>query len=571
MSYGIWGNGLINVNANFNNAAPYYKGWRFIFIWHEFETSSDVFDYNYIKDQLDIAIAHDWDFGLQINISPSNTGSPNTPAYLFSAPYNVPKITTSTGGEYPYYLNSNFITRYLNMHEKLREYLSSLSSTYTNRLKFWLSSEGKTGDTGPYGGTVTSVTINGVTQPNPSAYEITDSDWETYKRNNVWSVLSPLLATDLPNCSYAINGGVNFQSFQWGIDNIPGCSFKTGYPTHTYSNGFEKYYSQYIHELDGSSIDQGRCFGEFQDTQNASWWTPSQKQNAFALFCSNLHHGVSALCFNPNISNTLVGTDFRGHDFFNRHAGQRTPYSSGFCQLRDMIDVASNRFPTSAPYGPIIDPSKLASYTAQYNSIIADSADSKNKQFRITNLTIDDINPSRITYIRTLFPGTSFHTLDNDQDQDAYNQEYIVDGIADNYFRYITQYSPNTTSKGVWRLGPTTDFYGRYARSFDYLNSKTEMFFTVDEGLSGSSNNSNITITYYDNGGVWSLNTYTCRGKAEVQVVQCKNTSTWKTIVVNIPDFQFGGNLDNSSDFTLKYLSGSDTSFSLIEFENLSK
>ncbi|MEJ7672667.1 MAG: hypothetical protein WKF59_08125 [Chitinophagaceae bacterium] len=48
--------------------------------------------------------------------------------------------------------------------------------------------------------------------------------------------------------------------------------------------------------------------------------------------------------------------------------------------------------------------------------------------------------------------------------QDKYNYDIGINLIPNNYQRFLTQYSPNTTSRGRWRIGPVDQPYGRYAR-----------------------------------------------------------------------------------------------------------
>ena len=572
-TYGTWGNGIINVDANFNLMEPAYTGWRFILKWIDFETSAGVFDYSYVLDQLSEAETRGWDFSISIDVSPANGGSPKTPAWLFSAPYSVPLVTTTTA-QYPYYLNAAFQTRYHLMLDALRDYIVTLSSSYKTKFSFWLSTEGKTGDNGPYAGTITDVTINGVSQPSPSSYNITDADWQTHKRANIWPLGYTNVSSDLPDTDYAINGGNDFADFQWGLDNIPDCDFKAGFPTHTYSNGSEKYYTDNIHSLFSLPTDN-RTFGEFQNILDLAWFQTSYKQNFFSIVCSALHHGVDILSINTGNPQQMFPADLTPFQFFNKYAGIRAAIDTnkGFCALRDMIDVNdTTRFPESAPYGTVVDPSRITAYTNALNAIIASGQSDQQKQSRKTDLLVNYLNPARITYLRSLFPTASYHVIDDGEDQDAYNQEFGVDLIPDNYNKFITQYSPNTTSVGKWRVGSTDSFYGRYSRAFDNANGKTEMFFTLDEDLAGGGNNSTLSVTYYDEGtGIWSVNCATCKGKSEMQVVQNKNTLSWKTVDMDVDNFTFGGELENGSDFTLKYLSGSDTTFAMIEYVNNSK
>ncbi|KAB1154021.1 hypothetical protein [Flavobacterium luteum] len=53
--------------------------------------------------------------------------------------------------------------------------------------------------------------------------------------------------------------------------------------------------------------------------------------------------------------------------------------------------------------------------------------------------------------------------------------------IARNYSSFITQIDANKTSVGLWRVGPTNQPYGRYARSFENESNKNRMYFDLDD------------------------------------------------------------------------------------------
>ena len=73
-----------------------------------------------------------------------------------------------------------------------------------------------------------------------------------------------------------------------------------------------------------------------------------------------------------------------------------------------------------------------------------------------------------------------------------------VNILPDNYYRYLIQYSPNTTSRGYWRVGPGDQPYGRFARGFESKENKTEMFFALDKRFfGGNSGAQNVAIKLY--------------------------------------------------------------------------
>jgi hypothetical protein len=143
-----------------------------------------------------------------------------------------------------------------------------------------------------------------------------------------------------------------------------------------------------------------------------------------------------------------------------------------------------------------------------------------------------------------------------------------VNLIPDNYYKFLTQYSPNTTSRGYWRVGPTDQPYGRFARAFDAQNNMTEMFFTLDKNFFADNSKRQsvgVRIIYLDQGnGSWSLNYYN-GSKKEAYQVKCNNTGRWITKIVSLDDAYFNQKLEHNCDLSIKYLSGDNTIFNSIE------
>ena len=144
-----------------------------------------------------------------------------------------------------------------------------------------------------------------------------------------------------------------------------------------------------------------------------------------------------------------------------------------------------------------------------------------------------------------------------------------VNIISDNYYKFLTQYSPNSTSRGYWRVGPDDQPYGRFARGFDAKNNMTEMYFALDKKFfRGSTIEQKVTIRiiYLDKGnGAWSLNYVNANGKKEAYIVNTTNSGRWVTKTINVNDAFFVQKLDHGCDVSIKYLSGDNTIFNSIE------
>ena len=584
--YGIWGHNLITNLQLFNLYAPVYKGFHFRFDWSGFETAANVWNSDYITDQMEIAINAGMNVSFLVFVSPYSGDA--TPSYLFSAPYSVPLVTT-TRGTYPYYYNANYKTRFNNLFDNIRALMASLPDDWKAKIVAWQSCEGTTGDESPYKGTINNVRINGSIVCNSagacSAYNISTSSWEDFKRDEVWAPMYTNIENDIPFLKPLINQSNEATNFQWVLDNTPPAWMKAGNPTHTYNMSGEQFYVQRLRSVWGNPSGDNRIRGELEEIPTFAWWKQAKKQNLFSVIASCAHHGIDMLNIAPAYAYNMVGTDLWGFQFANKYYGIRDADETNvaFCAFRKVVDFADTTLYPENIYGALVSPADLAAYTAAYNAIANNAdLDEWEKPVQYTLLLAQGkagntyLNPARITAIRALYPSAAYRgDVKPDQEADAYSQDCGIYMIPDNYYKYITQYSPETTSVPAWRLGSTSGWEGRFARGFDNANGKTEMFLTVDEGLDSegaTGNNVTIDITYYDSGtGIWSLYASTLLGKSEVMVTQNKNTNTWITKSITFDGFLFGGLLDNNSDITLKWNSSGDVFFHRIEFKNNSK
>jgi len=587
--YGTWFNGLTSAISPILLTAflPIYKGFHYRFDWADWETSANTWNDSYVTTNFQTA--YDNSLPLTFEVFPSPVNSGISPAYLFSAPYSVPKVNT-TVESYPYYYNSAFKTRFDNMYSHVISYIDGLPSGWQTLVKAWESDEGSTGDYGAYKGTINSVTINGstvCTGAGCSSYDIPiDQTWIDWKQDDIWTpYYSDILAT-IPYVKPFLNADVSGISYGWIRDNVPPSWFKAATATKDYNMSGESVLAERLLNSDGDNDEDGRWRGEFEESSTLSWWLPAPKANFFALACSCLHSGVDVISANPNYLYNMASTDLYGYQFFNKYAGIRNVSETnvGFCALRGVIDIADTTKYSVATYGTLVSSANLAAYTSKYNAITVDpNRDYWAKQYAyVTLLTSGNsgatyVNTTRANNLRTAFPTATYRNSgDTDFRGDNYNQDFGVYMIPDNYYKYITQYSPDTTSIPIWRLGATTSWYGRFARATDYASGKTKMYFSVDDGLDNngtSGNNVTLSVVYYDSGTtIWGVSVYTLKGIEEVMNRQNTNTNQWLTASITFDGFLFGGNLANSTDITLNlYSPNQNVTFSLIEFKNNSK
>jgi hypothetical protein len=147
---------------------------------------------------------------------------------------------------------------------------------------------------------------------------------------------------------------------------------------------------------------------------------------------------------------------------------------------------------------------------------------------------------------------------------DGYHNDFGIN-MTKNFTRFILQLAPDSTSIGAWRVGKDSSIYGRYARFCKLdTNNHGEMFFRFFDSLVKDNRtvNVNLSIVFYDTAdGKWSVN----GGGSNSVVVKNKNTNEWKQEIIKIENFQSRTLLHGQADFSIRYKSGANTPFALIE------
>ena len=109
--------------------------------------------------------------------------------------------------------------------------------------------------------------------------------------------------------------------------------------------------------------------------------------------------------------------------------------------------------------------------------------------------------------------------------------------LPGNYSRFLTQIDAGSGDVGRWNIDET--IYGRFGRGFENQSGKKQMRFQLDPAFNAK--NVSVTVTYLDKGtGSWSFGLSGQVGAASVK-----------------------------TDLSLKYESGDDTIFHMIEVERM--
>jgi len=610
-SYGVWG--------GYVNGAPIpdknlVKGWYINYRWSRLEPVKDHFDWEYFDSQMKTAADNGFNIGFEIW-----TG-PHCPEWIYTS--GVARVETNTPKKlntFPYYFDNRYKERYYNLLKVVSEHVQKLSPEIRNKIIFWMSAEGSTGDVTPYKG-----------YPLDSKYNISEQQWFDYKKE-VWTYLYKIGMSASPKINILVNQGEDGRYFDWLSNNLPKIWMKMGNAAQTYLfNGELEFYNRMQKNFAKTSADSTANRMRAEITPAGMFFSSNANWNMYALATSASDFGLDI--FNNTPKSLEYTTDPAPFEFFNFYAGHKVANRSpgAFCVFRDALDIAdTKRFPESI-YGPVLDPAKTQQYkqALQTNSMKGEDEETGDENIKAANLKYRFANPYRLKKLLAEFApygakngsitdpeysqvyasedesnngSGQQNTNKKNSQNNAAKQKKQQPGIAksgknadygyitsfqknrdanqvindfginlrpDNFHRFLVQYSPNTTSCGWWRVGPEDQPYGRYARAFESAKGITEMFFTLDKGFFNASTapqKVNIKIIYLDKGnGAWSLNYYNGSGKTEAYKITCGNTGRWiiKTVSINAV---FTQSLEHGTDLTMKYISGDNTIFNSIE------
>ena len=562
---GITGLGNIGNISQYNTVKSHLVGWRFRWDWADMELTPGHFDFSSMEADIQRVVNDGLYFGFQVSISPVDV----SPAWLYTPPYNVPKVTGAKQ-TYPYYFSTVFKQRKQIMLDAVRAWVASWDSSWLDLLAYWFIVDGKTGDEGTGIETVSEVTINGVAQSNPQAYVITNDQWNVYKLTESWPQFFSDLQADLPTVVGAVNPSNNAENWADSIADFENTGLKLGQVTHNYNNIGELFYANRCNALT-ATIPNNFLFGETENTNDTGWYQTSTRQNTLALILSGITHGnvmqnISLKTFTEliNINNS---DDWWMFDLANDFLGLRDASESdkAIISLRDCLDGANLQRFSESIYGNLV--TNQAQYNSKYNAIINSSASQVYKEDQLASLLAVYFNPARGTAIGAAFPNLKFQALDNSNDHDAYNQDGGVYMLG-NYKKFINQYDPYNTCVGYARIGSTSQPHGRWC-----CGTSTEMFFNFDNGIvNNNSYQVTFKIWYYDEGSrKWSLRYWNGTSKVSAGTVTNTNTNTWIEKTYTINDFYGGGNINFGNDFSIKSEDGTITKIEIIRFDRISQ
>lgn len=331
-----------------------------------------------------------------------------------------------------------------------------------------------------------------------------------------------------------------------------GYMIKTGSISHNYAISGEMAKVETLRvllktELPGSKGLYVRSRGETTLSANTDWvlqphWT------AWALMNWNLAFGTDTWQ-----NNTLIEEQHRMRpvlSFFSQYAGVRQGKEStgAFAMLRDGLDTSdTQRFP-EAKFGK----------------------------------TDKGHNLDRCIAILNFFNGTSKYPPKNDapSSQGCGCSRKKLLGLNDacynvwpgNYAMFLEQISPDSTSVGVWRIGPSNELFGRYGRSVNGT-ANAMLFRTTNRVFTGERETVYVRVIFFDSkdaesNNSWALSYSATSGCANMSTVSGKKSGHWVEVRFHLQDAALGdGKCVKNSDIILT--SNRQVVFNLIELSKI--
>jgi hypothetical protein len=446
------------------------------------------------------------------------------------------------------------------MLDAVSAHVDTLPDSIRKKIVIFQSAEGTTGDEGPYKGNVSH-------HDSLAGYSIARSStgWVQFRRNawdslyNLYSIKSPIVHL-LVNCDPSDPEDAG----NWIHDSIPRTWRKANDEGHGYqlNNEAQKKadYDMLINNTITStdSAIRIRCRDEM-DQYTSTLYLLAPQWYIYWTALSALHFSLDIWPNNlRGITDTY--TTKQAYNLFKIYAGYKNPkYSPGaFCALKYALDAADI----------IIFP------TAVYGSGTSDFG--------------DNAGAHRCVNIAKHFSAYGARQDDSTHGQGLSVRQIEATGLNDvgwgifpgNYERYLYEYmgtSTDTNSAGVgyWRIGDTSQPYGRFARGFDHAHGKDSLFFNIDDNLfSQFPNNGKDTIqlhiVYYDTTGSWKI-FYDAVGNSQYPIgtITNGNSHKWKDVYYTIKDGKFNNRELHGTDIMIINADAYNKMFHLVEITKL--
>ena len=548
----IWAGFYTNKTSEQINtkAFPFIKGMADRIKWSDLEPQKGVYDWSKMDEKIHNAVKGKYYYYFVLW-----TG-PHSPEWIYD--HGVPKVACKGGGNnakdvFPYYLDKKYINFFYVFIGKLAEHIASLPKAEREVFSFIQPAFGSTGDKQLYKGT-----------PINPAYKISAQQYLEFCSGATIRFYEAFDRLELKHIKFLFN--VDDE----GDTNEPVISKneqKLG--EQLYANWLRKNYKIDLRKqqftiaigyqandeikqdnqlrptfygLNGKKPEFVR--GEFSKFGEGEIFKENKIWNYYWTAISTVDRGLDLWEVDYNIVKT--GLYNEGFEFSSKYSYYKIPQSSpyAFVAFRDVLDAADTVRFNESTYG-----------------------DAK------------QINKGRVLKIESEFKKYGAKVGDLYAATALKVQTYLLEAkamndvgfglIARNYGRFINQIDANNTSVGLWRVGPTNQPYGRYARSFENESKRNRMYFDLDDNFLSKKQkvSINIKLIYLDEGiGKFSFRYDGVSNPDKTGITITKtNSGKWVKKTITIKDGAFANRGPKNSDFSLVNEDKEDDIFHMIE------
>ncbi len=530
--WGIWG------SPPSTEGRPWYKGHVVTVQWREIEPADNQFDWTPLDEPLKDAASK----GLYV-MAMVYTGD-RTPMWMYEKGVPMYKTTFRGGTQYPFYLDEGFQKYFRRMIERTAAHLDKdLPPDVRAKVIAVQCPVGASGDPHPYKSADPEGQLGHEGGFGSGRFHISREAWMDYQKKMFRFYYDTYKRTS-PRIHTLFNTIYDKELHDWAMANLDGLWIKTNRIGDRYQYNGESRENSYLTWLPPQirTFQRGKAVRarSEMDLNNQGWFKEAPLWNMYWTQLWGLHCGQDM--HNQVESDLLKKEYYPAFQFYSDYAGYKDPRDShgAWCALRDSLDYAdAKRFPEDK-YGPAGKAGR-----ARYEAILKAYAQYGAKQ-----------------------SATGFGSATNWRGMDdvGYN---IHRG---NFEMYLSQYDPDGTSQGLWRVGPLDQQYGRFARRFDHASGKDAMFFNIDDGfffgkpLKGAYE-VKVRVVYFDGGtGRWALKYDAVKDPNKIALsIKKTNSGRWKEATVTLHDANFGNRCPHGTDLVLVNEDAEDDTFHMIE------
>ena len=527
---GIWS--IWDTNIISNKTKPWYKGTLGATTWSKIEPVQGQFDFSRMNNIITDAFNSGLYVGYKIYVGDAS------PTWIYKAGVPVVMVNQDT---FPYYLNPNYKQYFKRMIGAFAKNIASYPQSIKDKIVFIQCPAGTSGDPQPWNGAPTNPAYN---------IDVNSLVWENYNKEMFSAYVDTFKIYGL-KMPLVMKPNENMLNYLYGIaDNVYVKTYQVAQGYQTNDDMDNDWLRTAINKFttDGRAI---RARGEMTHIDSdPGWYLEAPVWNIYTQCLWALTYGMDVLNLrNSHFSGTEATTNKTAYEFFSNYAGYKSAEDShgAWCALRDGLDYDDKVRFTESSFGTVGNGQNTTRWIN-----IANAFASRGAKMGETALCW----AGAVQWTRNA-------TAMNDVARNPWK---------DNYGMFITQYNPNGTSVGYWRVGNKSEPYGRFARGFDNATNKNILFFNIDDGFFfNKALNAEYAVTvkvvFFDQGtGSWELK-YDAQANSQKTALKITKTNTgkWKTVTVNLTDAYFGNRCPNATDLMLVNSDTENDIFHMVE------